>query len=113
MRLSVRVPRGAAGDVEGGVREVVEGVVGVRRVEVDRLRGVHPEALDLRVDADVVVTLDTEVAEALAADAVVDHDAGSSGVGDHAECVVDVAECDDGVAEHLRDGFGVLEAVVD
>ena len=106
MRLSVRVPRGAAGDVEGGVRDVVEGVDGVRRVEVDRLRGVRPEALDLRVDADVVVSLDTELVEELAADAVVDRDAGSG-------VVVDAAECVDGVAEHLRDGFGVLEAVVD
>ena len=106
MRLSVRVPRGAAGDVEGGVRDVVEGVDGVRRVEVDRLKAVRPEALDLRVDADVVVTLDTEVVEVHAADAAVHHDAESVGLADAPAGV-------DGVAEHLRDGFGVLEAVVD
>lgn len=54
-RLSVRVPRGATGDVEGGVREVLEGVDGVERADVHELEGVRPDALDLYVDARVTV----------------------------------------------------------
>ena len=61
-RLSVRVPRGAAGDVEGGVRDVVSGVDGVASVEVRDLEGVRPDALDLYVEARVTVGFDEEVA---------------------------------------------------
>lgn len=61
-RLSVRVPRGAAGDVEGGVRDVVDAVDGVASVEVRDLEGVRPDALDLYVDARVTVGFDEEVA---------------------------------------------------
>lgn len=55
VELTVRVPRGAAGDVEGGVRDVLEAVDGVERAEVRDLSGVRPDALDLYVDADVAV----------------------------------------------------------
>jgi len=61
--LTVRVPRGAAGDVAGGVRDVVDDVAGVERVEVLDLAGVRPDALDLHVDARVAVDFDEEVAD--------------------------------------------------
>ncbi|MCY4730286.1 hypothetical protein KY092_06915 [Natronomonas gomsonensis] len=61
IELSVRVPRGAAGDVEGGVREVVEKVDGVARVENVELCGVRPDALDLYVDATATVAIDADV----------------------------------------------------
>ena len=61
-RLSVRVTRGAAGDVEGGVRDVVAGVGGVEHVEVRDLEGVRPDALDLYVDARVTVDFGEAVA---------------------------------------------------
>ena len=55
LTVSVRVPRGAAGDVAGGVRSVVGDVAGVDRVEVHDLEGVRPDALDLYIDAQVTV----------------------------------------------------------
>ena len=61
--LSVRVPRGAAGDVAGGVESVVGGVDGVEHVEVQDLAGVRPDALDLHVDAAVTIDLDADVAD--------------------------------------------------
>lgn len=61
--LSVRVPRGAAGDVEGGVRDVVGDVDGVERVDVHDLAGVRPDALDLYVDAAVTVCFTDDVAD--------------------------------------------------
>ncbi|PSQ44329.1 hypothetical protein BRD14_01280 [Halobacteriales archaeon SW_5_68_122] len=61
--LSVRVPRGAAGDVDGGVESVVGDVDGVEYVEVHDLAGVRPNALDLHVDAAVTVELDADVAD--------------------------------------------------
>ncbi|QLD84988.1 hypothetical protein HWV23_04390 [Natronomonas halophila] len=54
-RLSVRVPRGAAGDVEGGVRDLLADVDGVEHVDVEDLEGVRPDALDLYVDARATV----------------------------------------------------------
>ena len=60
--LSVRVPRGAAGDVAGGVESVVSDVDGVEDVEVHDLVGVRPDALDLYVDAAVAVGFDADVA---------------------------------------------------
>lgn len=59
--LEVRVPRGAAGNVEGGVRTVVGDVDGVERVEVHELSGVRPDALDLYVDAEVTVDVAVDV----------------------------------------------------
>ncbi|MFQ3320848.1 MAG: hypothetical protein ACI8UR_000199 [Natronomonas sp.] len=60
--LTVRVPRGAVGDVEGGVRDVLDGVEGVDNVEVHNLEGVRPDALDLYVDASVTVAFETGIA---------------------------------------------------
>lgn len=62
VRVSVRVPRGAAGDVEGGVRDVLQTVEGVSSVEVCELAGVRPDALDLYVDAEATVTFEAAVA---------------------------------------------------
>lgn len=59
--LSVRVPRGAAGGVEGGVRGVVENVDGVAGIENIELCGVRPDALDLYVDATATVAIDADV----------------------------------------------------
>lgn len=61
VELTVRVPRGAAGGVEGGVRDVLAGVEGVERVEVRDLAGVRPDALDLYVDATVAVDFEDGV----------------------------------------------------
>jgi hypothetical protein len=59
--LSVRVPRGATGDVRRGVCDLLEDVEGVDRVEVNDLQGVRPDALDLYVDAFVTVGFDDAV----------------------------------------------------
>lgn len=59
--LCVRVPRGAAGDVEGGVRDVLESVDSVGRIESCDLRGVEPDALDLYVEARVTVAFEEAV----------------------------------------------------
>jgi len=61
MTLQVRIPRGATGDVAGGVRDVVDDVDGVERVEVQDLSGVRPDALDLHVDCEVTVALADDV----------------------------------------------------
>ena len=61
--LSVRVPRGAAGNVDGGVESVVGDVDGVEHVEVYDLVGVRPNALDLHVDAAVTIEFDADVAD--------------------------------------------------
>ncbi len=55
------MPRGAVGDVEGGVRAVVGDVDGVDRVEVHELSGVRPDALDLYVDCEVTVEIAADV----------------------------------------------------
>lgn len=62
-KLSVRVPRGATGDVEGGVRDVVSSVDGVARVDVHDLEGVRPDALDLYVEARATVAFDEAVTD--------------------------------------------------
>lgn len=84
VELRLRVPRGAMGDVERGVEDVLAGVDGVDRVEVDDLRGVHPGSLDLYVDARVALALPEGPADP------------------------------DRLADHLADGFGVerVETVV-
>ncbi len=61
LTVSVRVPRGAAGDVAGGVRDVVGDVAGVQEVEVHDLERVRPDALDLYVDARVAVAFGADV----------------------------------------------------
>lgn len=63
VRVSVRVPRGATGDVEGGVSDVLRKVESVASVEVHELAGVRPDALDLYVDAHATVDFEAAVDE--------------------------------------------------
>ncbi|GGN90656.1 MULTISPECIES: hypothetical protein [Haloarcula] len=77
--VSLRVPRGGTEDLESGVAAVIEGVDGVTAVTVDRVTSVRPTFTDIRVDADVSITI------ALPADADPEAD----------------------VAERLPDGFGI------
>ncbi|MBX0294542.1 hypothetical protein [Haloarcula nitratireducens] len=55
--ISLRVPRGGSDDLESGVADVVENVDGVAEVTVRRVRGVRPTFTDLRVDADLRVSI--------------------------------------------------------
>lgn len=57
--LTLRVPRGEAGSLHDGSRTVLEKVDAVRRVEVDEISGMRPDAFDCYVDA--TVTLELEV----------------------------------------------------
>ena len=66
LTVSVRVPRGAAGDVAGGVRGVVGDVADVDDVEVHDLESVRPDALDLYVDARVAVAFADDVDDPVA-----------------------------------------------
>lgn len=85
--VSLRVPRGEAGDLEAGVADVLASVDAVEAATVERVTGVTPTWTDIRVDADVSVT------------AAVPADAEDRG---------------DAVADRLADGFGVTEvATVD
>ena len=79
--VSLRVPRGEAGDLDSGVVDVLEAVDGVERVELDGVTSVRPTWTDIHVDADVRVTL---------SDAVDGDDA-------------------DAVQSTLEDGFGVTD----
>ncbi|MBV0922582.1 hypothetical protein KTS45_00055 [Halomicroarcula limicola] len=81
--VSLRVPRGGSEDLESGVAGVVENVDGVAEVTVRRVRGVRPTFTDLRVDADLRVSI-----------TVTDD-------GDDAALEAVVTEC-------LADGFGIL-----
>lgn len=54
--VSLRVPRGEAGDLEAGVADVIGSVDAVDAVTVDRVTSVNPTWTDIRVDADVQVT---------------------------------------------------------
>lgn len=64
--VTVRVPRGAAGDVEGGVRAVLSDVDGVERVDDLELCGVRPDALDLYVDVRATVAVEGATPEEFA-----------------------------------------------
>lgn len=66
--VSLRVPRGEAGDLEAGVVDVVENVAAVEAATVDRVTSVNPTWTDIHVDADVEVT--AEVARDDAAQAL-------------------------------------------
>ncbi|MFC7177467.1 hypothetical protein [Halosegnis marinus] len=55
--LELRVPRGEAGSLDEGARSVLEKVDAVRRVEVERIGGMRPDAFDLYVE----VTADLEL----------------------------------------------------
>jgi hypothetical protein len=48
--VTLRVPRGAMGDLPSGVREVLAGVAGVETVDVGEIRAVRPTSFDIRVD---------------------------------------------------------------
>jgi hypothetical protein len=51
------VPRGAAGDLAGGARRVLEGVRAVERVESLAVEGFRPTATDIRVELRAEVAL--------------------------------------------------------
>jgi hypothetical protein len=48
--VSLRVPRGAMGDLPTGVREVLAAVTGVEAVDVGEIRAVRPTSFDIHVD---------------------------------------------------------------
>jgi hypothetical protein len=48
--VTLRVPRGAMGDLPAGVHEVLAGVDGVETADVGEIRGVRPTSFDIRVD---------------------------------------------------------------
>lgn len=49
--VTLRVPRGEAGDMQRGVRTVLGDIDGVAAVDVGELTGMRPAAADLYVDA--------------------------------------------------------------
>lgn len=55
--VSLRVPRGGSETLEAGVAEVLAAVDGVDAVTVDRVTSVRPTWTDIRVDADVSLSL--------------------------------------------------------
>ncbi|MEF8861693.1 MAG: hypothetical protein V5A40_08045 [Haloarculaceae archaeon] len=48
--VTLRVPRGAMGDLPAGVHEVLAGVNGVETADVGEIHGVRPTSFDIRVD---------------------------------------------------------------
>ena len=54
--VSLRVPRGEAGDLEAGAADVIASVEAVEAVTVDRVTSVNPTWTDIRVDVDIEVT---------------------------------------------------------
>jgi len=48
--VTLRVPRGAMGDLPTGAREVLAGVDGVETVDVGGIHDVRPTSFDIRVD---------------------------------------------------------------
>lgn len=83
--MSVRVPRGEAGDLEAGVADVLENVDGVEAVDLAGVDGVRPTWTDIRVGASAELTLE------LPGEASGDTDVSAD------------------VAERLEDGFGVTD----
>jgi hypothetical protein len=57
--VSLRVPRGEDGTLECGVADVLANVDGVSDVTVERVTSVRPTWTDVRVDADVTLTVET------------------------------------------------------
>ncbi|WP_324757419.1 hypothetical protein [Haloarcula montana] len=88
--VSVRVPRGGSDDLEGGVAGVIDGVDDVVDVSVERVTRVRPTWTDIRVDADVALTVTVPEAEA-AADACVTRLEDGFGITDVNAVVVDGA----------------------
>lgn len=68
--VSLRVPRGEAGNLDSGVVDVLENVDGVERVALEHVASVRPTWTDIHVDADVRLDLD-EAVDADDQDAVV------------------------------------------
>ena len=66
--VTLWVPRGAAGDLAGGARGVLEDVQHVDRVEELEVTGFRPTATDIRVDLDARVTLAPDADAAAIAD---------------------------------------------
>ena len=82
--VSLRVPRGAMGDLPAGVREVLAGIAGVETVDVGEIRAVRPTSFDIHVDVTARLGIDAETTDP------------------------------DTVRDRLLDGFGIeaVEAVV-
>ena len=82
--VTLRVPRGAMGDLPTGVREVLAGVAGVEAVDVGEIHAVRPTSFDIHVDVTTRLDLDSETTDP------------------------------DDVRDRLLDGFGIeaVEAVV-
>ncbi|WP_254536934.1 hypothetical protein [Halomarina litorea] len=57
MAVRVWVPRGAAGDLAGGARDVLDGVESVAAVDRLEVVGFRPTATDIRVDLEAEVAL--------------------------------------------------------
>lgn len=71
--VSLRVPRGGSEDLETGVAGVLTGVDEVVEVAIDRVTRVRPTWTDIRVDADVALTLSVpETADADRCEAVLE-----------------------------------------
>jgi len=54
--VSLRVPRGEAGDLEAGAADVIGSVEAVETATVDRVTSVNPTWTDIHVDVDVEMT---------------------------------------------------------
>jgi len=80
--VSLRVPRGEAGNLESGVADVLANVDGVTEATVERVTSVRPTWTDIRVDADVRLT---------------------------AEVAADADDRPATVEARLEDGFGVTD----
>jgi hypothetical protein len=82
--VTLRVPRGAMGDLPAGVREVLAGVAGVGTVDVGEIHAVRPTSFDIRVDVTARLGMESETTDP------------------------------DAVRDRLLDGFGLeaVEAVV-
>lgn len=48
--ITLRVPRGAVGDLPTGVREVLTAVAGVETVDLGEIHAVRPTSFDIHVD---------------------------------------------------------------
>lgn len=56
--VSLRVPRGEAGNLESGVADVIANADGARDVSVERVTSVRPMWTDIHVDADVRLSIE-------------------------------------------------------
>jgi hypothetical protein len=56
--VTLRVPRGAMGDLPTGVQEVLAGVAGVETVDVGEIGAVRPDSFDIHVDVTARLGMD-------------------------------------------------------